>query len=141
MDTLTLPIIHVSTSHWTRNRLPQIKNERVWEGYLRAHGIRFQHAWRAASRLRPVQNEIDLQKVVKLISAGLDTKRFPIVVSRDHYIIDGHHRAWAARILGARAYAQVVDRAHRSVVELAEKMGAEHNGITHDDAIVKGPRA
>jgi hypothetical protein len=47
--------------------------------------------------LKPIQKEIWLSKAIKIAFSEKDIKE-PIIVSKDLYIIDGHHR-WAAILL------------------------------------------
>jgi hypothetical protein len=50
----------------------------------------------AAAELRPSQCELVGQKVAAMmVDASFDPVRNPVFVSRDDYLIDGHHR-WAA---------------------------------------------
>ena len=53
----------------------------------------------STKHLKPSQNEINTQiveKVVKHLKKHADKPQKPIVVSKDGYVVDGHHR-WAAQ--------------------------------------------
>lgn len=139
---VTLPVIHPNHSHWSRKRLPQIQDTEAFTEWLTARGIGHRIESLAASRLRATQNEIDLAKVDRLLHAGLDTIAYPVVVSRDHYILDGHHRAWAARVLASHIRAVVVDLTHEGLVRVAgEWVGAGHQAILDQDVIVEHSQA
>lgn len=66
---------------------------------LAAMGLPIEAKTVPASHLRASQNELDGAKIAEMMSAmekGL-IKDAPIFVTRDGYVIDGHHR-WAAKI-------------------------------------------
>jgi hypothetical protein len=130
-------VIRVSRSKRTRKQMPQIEDVAAFALWLRERGIPYRWRWLSAIRLRPTQNEIDLSKVDKLAHAGLDTRRYPVLTSRDRFIIDGHHRAWAARWMRVKVYTLIVGRSKRSTVKLALSWRgkAPNKGIKHADRI------
>lgn len=67
--------------------------------HLRDIAIRVRHEDRLVSHLRPTQNQLDGQKVSGIMDfvGGGGKIEGDIPVSRDGYIVDGHHR-WAAEI-------------------------------------------
>lgn len=70
-----------------------------FRAHLAAKGIRIDDTQERADYLRASQNELHGGKVggmMKAIEAG-KLKPAPIFVSRDNYVIDGHHR-WAANV-------------------------------------------
>ncbi len=48
----------------------------------------------AASKLKPIQREINMDKVRALPTGHSSDK--PMIVSKDNYILDGHHRWYQA---------------------------------------------
>jgi hypothetical protein len=75
----------------------------ITEAYLerlRSSGISLTGDEALASHLKATQNELNGGKVAGIMQAaragGLDLNQ-PIVVSKDGYIVDGHHR-WAAKV-------------------------------------------
>jgi ParB-like chromosome segregation protein Spo0J len=62
-------------------------------------------------RLKPSQNEINRQivkKVVKSMKARPDKVQPPIVISKDNYVVDGHHRWAAQKVLNPKKKIRVV---------------------------------
>jgi len=67
---------------------------------LRARGIGLEPGEALASHLKATQNELNGNKVAGIMGAMRDGKldvTSPMVVSKDGYIVDGHHR-WAAAV-------------------------------------------
>lgn len=67
-----------------------------FQAHLTALGITLTDGQTLASKLRPTQNELGGADVAGMMTnAAYDPAERPVFVSRDNYIIDGHHR-WAA---------------------------------------------
>jgi len=78
-----------------RAEMPQIRSHDVTEflNTLRAKGIKVEEKQQTAGSLKPTQRELNPEKVAAL--KGIPTTRDkPIIVSKDGFIMDGHHR-WA----------------------------------------------
>lgn len=126
----TLPVIHPSHSHWTREEMPQIADVALFEHCLRLHGIQFRNEPKTPMHLRATQNEINLKLVFKLIEAGLDTKTHPLIVSKDGHILDGHNRWYAALTLRIDVHCIVVDREIESLLRFALSLpNTKHSDI------------
>lgn len=81
--------IHLPTGiNIARSLLPQIKDNQRLLKFLKNNSISYKIKYNKVSELKPIQNEINL---VKASSIPEDNSKF-IVVSKDNYIIDGHHR-------------------------------------------------
>ena len=85
-----------------RRLMPQFTSPGAIQDYrefLRnRYGIRSWRDTRRAGRLRPSQEEISRERVHSVeddIEARRLDPRVPLIVSKDGYVIDGHHR-WAA---------------------------------------------
>lgn len=83
----------------SRDRMPQVSEENTMD-YLRwlsAQGIKSTKGNLPVGRLRATQKEINADKVAKL--AKLDPRKLnhPVLISKDGYLLDGHHR-WAALV-------------------------------------------
>ena len=76
-----------------RKQLPQIKDHSKFMSDLNEQGISVVEESQPQNQYKPTQNELDPEKIKKMKSYG-DMK--PIIVSKDNYIVDGHHR-WAAQ--------------------------------------------
>lgn len=82
-----------------RDKMPQIKQEHYDEliDYLDDHGGKHVNRTIHARELKPVQKEFSKKGVKKMIKRKKnDTEEKPLIVSRDNYIVDGHHRWLAA---------------------------------------------
>jgi hypothetical protein len=67
---------------------------------MRQSGIGMEETSAQASFLKATQNELNGEKVAGIMQAARDGKLdmgTPLIVSRDNYIVDGHHR-WAAQV-------------------------------------------
>jgi hypothetical protein len=81
-----------------RAKMPQIRSDLVPEfvDELAASGVRVDRMKRVGvSRLKPTQKEINNDKVRKMLTAPPTVLAKPVIVSKDFYILDGHHR-WLA---------------------------------------------
>ncbi len=69
--------------------------------HLKSKGIKVEETKVRASHLRASQNEISGAKVARLVAAAKDgthdLRGNPIFVTRDNYVVDGHHH-WAATV-------------------------------------------
>lgn len=81
-----------------RSRMPQITSTDVPDflDWLRdKKGVRSRVGTEPVGYLSATQKEINPQKVEKMMSAPDSVLMKPVMVSRDGYLLDGHHR-WAA---------------------------------------------
>jgi ppGpp synthetase/RelA/SpoT-type nucleotidyltranferase len=82
----------------TRGKMPQIKSafRNHYLGWLRKQGIGHTRETVAPETLRPTQKNINPTSMAKLKQGGGEgaklTKTKPMIISRDNYIMDGHHR-------------------------------------------------
>lgn len=85
-----------------RQDMPQIHKDHYPEliKYLESHGGKFRHHQMPAQDLKPVQSEFSDKGVRQMMTRGDDhggtTRKKPLIVSSDKYIVDGHHRWLAA---------------------------------------------
>ncbi len=85
-----------------RVKMPQLDDEQTkkFRHYLEDKGFKIEKAEEETDHLRATQNELNGTKVAKVAQYLRDhpnEKADRIIVSRDNYILDGHHR-WAAQI-------------------------------------------
>lgn len=80
-------------SRMARRQLPQIKDHNAFLEDLKEQGIETSTERNPNNTYTPLQNELDPEKIKKM-KTYTDMK--PIIVSKDNYVIDGHHR-WAAQ--------------------------------------------
>lgn len=94
--------------------------------------IKSHRAKRAAKELTPSQNEISRPRVEGLIEDDIiDKQEVPLIVSKNGYIVDGHHR-WAAFRLKAPKRPMeviVIDAPIKDVLGMAIDWGAEHHAF------------
>jgi len=94
----------------------------------RAYGIKTYETTKPAKDLHPSQGEISRARVEGLIEDDLiHNMEIPIVISKDNYIIDGHHR-WAAFKVEAPTKPMkviVIDAPVHDVLGMAIAWGAE----------------
>lgn len=77
-----------------RNQMPQIKNIDHFQNYVDQLGIETKLYTAKVYSFQPTQFEYDDKKVAKIIDEGI-TKA--IIVSEDNFVLDGHHRYFAAK--------------------------------------------
>ena len=96
------------------------------------YGIKSHKATRKAKELNPSQNEISRPRVEGLIEDDIiDKQEVPLIVSKNGYIVDGHHR-WAAFRMKAPKRpmdAIIIDAPIRDVLGMAIDWGAEHHAF------------
>lgn len=85
-----------------RVKMPQLDDDqtKLFKKYLKAQGYKVEKTKELASHLRATQNELDGVKVAKTaarLRADPEAKERRLVVSKDNYILDGHHY-WAGSI-------------------------------------------
>ena len=102
-----MPDIVPTTGFVSRDRLPQIKREdhRDFLQFLWGKGVEHTTTELPVSDLKPSQHSLDLDKVTRLLNNPSDALSKPLLVSQDHYILDGHHR-WLA-LLNMDPHAEV----------------------------------
>lgn len=126
----------------SRIQMPQLNNPQGLLDDLRSQGVKVSATTELASYMRATQNELNGVKVAgiaeKIMGAGLDPGDERLFISRDNYIVDGHHR-WAATIgvdaldghLGdIRMKVYKVDMDILPLLREAEKFSGEHKTST-----------
>ena len=81
-----------------RHCLPQIPKEKLIEfkNFLHGYGVDAHFIRRPAQQLRPIQKHLNIEKV-KSIRNDHHTLSIPLVITKEGYVLDGHHR-WAAHL-------------------------------------------
>lgn len=118
----------------TRDKMPQFPDTRVRDTFLdklRKKGVRVSTGTVRVGQLKASQGEIQAKKTVGMAGAYLGGK-FPeikdaIVVSKDGYIVDGHHR-WAALLTVSPGEEMNVIRVGMPIKGLLELVN-EHEGV------------
>lgn len=112
-----------------RAEMPQINRTLVPEflNYLRENGVEVYKDQIPADQLKPIQAEINREKVIGMMKRT-DLGGNPPIISSDGYILDGHHR-WLAMLNATYQQGQPaepmdvwrVDTDMRSLLGLAKK--------------------
>jgi len=101
--------------------------------YVKAkYGIKSRKVMMAAKELNPSQNEISRPRVEGLIEDDIIEKQeVPILVSKNGYIVDGHHRWAAFRVKAPKRpmEAVVIDAPIKDILGIAVDWGAESHAF------------
>jgi hypothetical protein len=121
-----------------RKYMPQFASKKELQTFLsfirKAYHIKSHKETRKAKELRPSQGEISRKRISDLIKephAILKKINVPLIVSKNNYIVDGHHR-WAAYRLKRPEKPLpviVVDAPVRDVLGIAVAWGAKHENF------------
>lgn len=99
--------VYNSGFNLSRSSMPQLKDIDAFLAFLSNHdevgdSVTIKNWISTVDHLLPTQNEYDIAKVerlVDMVERGDQIK--PIITSSDGYVVDGHHRYFAADQLGA----------------------------------------
>jgi hypothetical protein len=80
-----------------RKEMPQVEGKNVpkFLDFLKSNGVKYKEKLVDSKTLRPTQNQFNKDKIQSMIDIIDTKKQNPIMVSKDGYVIDGHHR-WLA---------------------------------------------
>jgi hypothetical protein len=119
-----------------RRLMPQFTSPRDIRSFTtfaeKRYGIKSHRATRRAARLKPSQEEINRERVEDVQEDIVEKKldpNVPLIVSRDGYVIDGHHR-WAAyksHHPTKKLPVLLVEAPARDVLSVAATWGAKHH--------------
>ncbi len=97
-----------------RSQMPQIKDYKKFVKILDGYGIKVKKVRRRIGDLKLVQNEVNKDKVFKLMleyrklnrrtRGGVNISGFPPVISNDDLVLDGLHRQVAMYNMNKHAY-------------------------------------
>lgn len=134
-----------------REDMPQISKDaiRTFRKELRARGVAVTRERVAAKDLKPTQAEMNKRIARNIIKSSksdvAEISRYPIIVSSDDYVLDGHHRWLATHLLDKNHEMAVhrVDLPIRKLLAAARKSKAstrKHLGEDIDTALALGHR-
>ena len=122
-----------------RSQMPQIKKTDIGEfiDFLKSNGVKVEDVDIEVSKLKPTQNEINLNKV-KIKHDDIrdnmsDIK--PFIVSNDNHILDGHHQMYALKNLNKEMIvkAHKIDYPMMAIIDFAKKFPkTTYKSITED---------
>ena len=115
-----------------RDELPQIDKDSIetYLEYLESKNIPFEIYFQPVASLNSSQSKIDLDKINDIMSDD-NSNNTPIIVSKDDYILDGHHRALAAYNLDRESEIPTI-KVHLPIGELID-VSNEFNGSHNED--------
>jgi ParB-like chromosome segregation protein Spo0J len=118
-----------------RSEMPQISSKKVpdFVRWLQDGGVRVSRKRVRADKLNATQREINRSKVEALASNPSHRSHLekPVIVSKDGYLMDGHHRWMALLTIDPDAVIPVVkvDLKIRDLLEVAD----DFDGVTRKD--------
>ena len=82
----------------SRSEMPQIPAEKTkgFLNYLTRTGCKYERVEKSANELTPSQGELDTDKADKIWNDG-NSLNSEIIISKDGYVLDGHHRWFAVK--------------------------------------------
>ena len=106
-----------------RKDMPQIQASDVQEflKFLETRDISYVKKNISAKDLKATQKEIDMDKVDNLKDENIDELRKPLLVSKDHHIMDGHHRWLALLGKGLDCPCYLIDAPMKRLLELGKE--------------------
>lgn len=116
MDTQRRKINESGVELQKRINLPQIANHEDFIQDLTISGIDHYNANLDPNTLEPTQSEFNDEKVQSLVASG-GYKTFPILISNDGYIVDGHHRWKASQVAGDQIDVLRIDKTYNDLAD------------------------
>ncbi len=94
-----LPVPGSLADRQPKNAEGRVDVGKLFVEHLKSQGVKVEQVDVRASHLRASQNEIDGARVADLVAtrSADDLRKRPIFVTRDNYVVDGHHH-WAALV-------------------------------------------
>lgn len=87
-----------------RKEMPQVEGKNIpkFLDFLKSEGVKYTEKSIDSKKLRPTQSQFNQDKIQSMIDSIDTKKQHPIMVSKDGYVIDGHHRWLAHYNLGRK---------------------------------------
>lgn len=87
-----------------RKEMPQVEGKNIpkFLDFLKSEGVKYKEKSVDSKSLRPTQSQFNKDKIQSMIDTIDAKKQHPIMVSKDGYVIDGHHRWLAHYNLGRK---------------------------------------
>jgi hypothetical protein len=116
---------------FTRKTLPQLGPTEKFVENLSKHNVKHHEVTVQADRLKPSQSEFSFDNVAAIMKQKLHTKS-SIVISRDGFVIDGHHRWLAHYNKHEKIKAVMVDMPALEIIQLAKTFNSTSYKELHD---------
>ena len=112
-----------------RHTMPQLSDFDAFVKDLKNEDIGMSDSSMKPSDLTPTQSNFNEDKVKSMVTEG-NWKSKPIIVSKDGYVIDGHHRWLAANEAGSKVACRVIDLNAEDLLQFVDgKSYVEKKGI------------
>lgn len=114
-----------------RYAMPQIdsKDMEHYLNWLLKHGIKiYKNVGINPKKLIPTQKEFNFDKVEKLRKENIDS---PILISKDKYILDGHHR-WLANSSKNKINTHIIDLPIEDLIDISKKYPRKFTKKLHE---------
>ena len=119
-----------------RKQMPQISSQDVNEfiSYLKSLGHAVTKSTLPIIQLKMTQKEFNDDKVKHLMKKGKSQLSKPVIVSKDNYLLDGHHRFLALYNLDSSSKIPVVkvDVAIHTLLNLAKSFPKTYSKSIHE---------
>lgn len=89
------PVAGSDAEKLEKNDEGKVNGAKAFQDFIKTQGIKITKGSVKAAHLRASQKQLIGSKIAKMTVSDWDISSSPIFVSRDNYVIDGHHR-WAA---------------------------------------------
>jgi hypothetical protein len=102
-----------------REELPQLDADQFDNilDSLTNYGITYKLGQAKASKLKPSQDQLNMEKIEKMIADQAYNNDSKIFISKEGYIVDGHHR-WAATVVNDSSAMIGVVLVNMSIIDL-----------------------
>lgn len=108
-----------------RHNMPQISAGDMdsFLSMIKKNGITVDRGNKAVKTLKPVQKELNHDAINRMGEAPPEIKNKPVIVSKDNYILDGHHRWAHKKSLGenTKVLCVTIGVNYDKLVEIAKK--------------------
>lgn len=116
---------------FTRKTLPQLGPTEKFVENLKSHNIKHHEVTVDSQHLRPSQSQFNFDNVASIMKQKLHTKS-SVVISRDGYVIDGHHRWLAHYNKKEKMKALQVDMPALEIIQMAKSFNHTSYKDVHD---------
>jgi hypothetical protein len=112
-----------------RNRanMPKLSDLAQFQTDLRTSGVGYDVRMVDPMKLKPGQRNFDMDKVREFQQTTNPTLDMPLIMSRDNYVVDGHHRWIAAANNNVPIMAHHVDMDFQDLIELLNTLQYPQN--------------
>lgn len=111
-----------------RAEMPKLSDLATFVSDLAAHHIGYDVRMVDPSSLKPGQQDFDLDKVRRFQTTTNPTLDLPLIISKDSFVVDGHHRWIAAANNNVPILAHHIDMDFYDLIDFLNKLQYPQNG-------------